>query len=72
MSFYYYKYSNLAVENLHDIEDPRRKFFKIDTTSYYRETANEILHKQHHAGGHGHHDTSTYYGPHPVLYYLIF
>lgn len=66
MSYYYYKYQSLGVENLHDIEDPRRKFFKLDTTSYYRETAAEILHKQHHAGGHGHHDTSTYYGPHPV------
>lgn len=73
MSYYYNKYSHIAVDNLRDIEDPRRKFFKLDTTSYYRESANEILHKQHHAEGHGHHDTSTYYGPHPVnIIILIF
>lgn len=72
MSYFYYKYSSLAVDRLSDVNDPRRKHFRLDTTSYYRESAEDILHKQHHAGGsHGHHDSTTYYGPHPVITYLI-
>lgn len=67
--YYLHKYSNLAKENIMEIEDPRRKFFRLDTNQYYRESTNDILHHEHHgdshSGGH-HHDTSNYYGPHPV------
>jgi hypothetical protein len=73
LNYYLHKYSNLAKENLLEIEDPRRKFFRLDTNQYYRETANEILHHGHHEGGHSgghHHDTSNYFGPHPVSSFL--
>jgi hypothetical protein len=69
LNYFLYKYSNLAKQNMLEIEDPRRKFFRLDTNQYYRESANEILHHSHegdsHSGGH-HHDTSNYFGPHPV------
>jgi hypothetical protein len=56
------KYDHLAKENLNDIEDPRRKFFRPDTTTYYRETPQEIFESKSHAQLH---DSSIYYGPHP-------
>jgi hypothetical protein len=75
LSYFYYKYSHLATNNMGEIHDPRRKFFRLDTNSYYRQTPDEILHGGHngddsgHGGDHGdHHDTSTYYGPYPVNY----
>jgi len=78
VSYYYYKYMHLTKGELSEIEDPRRKFFRLDTTAYYRQSADEILHSEHgHDGGHGghgghaHHDTSTYYGPYPVSFTLI-
>jgi hypothetical protein len=76
VSYYYYKYMNLTRTDAHEIEDPRRKFFRLDTNVYYRQTAEEILHHEHGHGGHGgnggheHHDTSTYYGPYPVILIL--
>jgi hypothetical protein len=76
ISYYYQKYSHLSVDNINKINDPRRKFFRVDTSSYYRESPHDIIHKQHHDAGHGghggnggHHDTSTYYGPHPVSFF---
>jgi hypothetical protein len=72
MSYYFHKYRHLAIERPNEVEDPMRKHFRVDTSVYYRETANDILHSGHHGdGGHegqgGHHDTSTYYGPYPVI-----
>ncbi len=73
MSYYYYKYKHLAVNDLLKVNDPSRKYFKIDTSVYYRETPQDILHHSHGDEGHGegHHDTSTYYGPYPVNILLI-
>lgn len=67
-SYYYYKYEKLAVDDINEIKDNRRSFFKLDTSSYYRETAQDIRHASHHPASEGHHDhdTSTYYGPYPV------
>jgi hypothetical protein len=80
VSYYYYKYMHMTKSEYAEIEDPRRKFFRLDTSVYYRQTAEEILHGGHgHDAGHGghgghggheHHDTSTYYGPYPVIYIL--
>jgi len=75
VSYYYYKYMHLTKAETSEIEDPRRKFFRLDTSVYYRQTADEILNggHGHEGGGHGghggheHHDTSTYYGPYPVF-----
>jgi hypothetical protein len=70
MSSFYYKYFTMTHKSLAEVDDPRRKFFRLDTDVYYRETADEIIHKEHHGEGHGgHHDTSTYYGPYPVFYF---
>ena len=75
-SYYYYKYSHLAVNSVDEVRDPKRQHFRLDTDSYYRQTAQEILHGQH-GHGHGdegaeaHHDTSTYYGPYPVRILLL-
>ena len=77
-SYFYHKYSHLAVDSIDEIRDPKRQHFKLNTDSYYRQTAQEILHSGHHghdehAEGHdGHHDTSTYYGPYPVKYLLFY
>lgn len=62
MSYYYYKYAHLAVDNLNQIEDPRRKFFRPDTSTYYRETPQEIYDRK---SAKMLHDSSIYYGPHP-------
>jgi hypothetical protein len=76
-SYYYHKYSHLAVDSLEEVRDPKRQHFKLDTDSYYRQTAQEILHSGHHghdehaAGHEEHHDTSTYYGPYPVNFLLF-
>lgn len=74
-SYYYYKYQHLAVEDLSEVNDPRRKFFQLDKDSYYRESAHDIRHNAHHPANAGHHDhdTSTYYGPYPVhnFFYII-
>ena len=72
LSYYLHKYMGLAKENLLEIDDPRRKFFRVDTSEYYRDSLNDIVHPHGghddgHAGGHGHHDTTNYYGPHPVI-----
>ena len=72
ISYFYHKYSHLAVENLEAVRDPRRQHFRVDTDVYYRQTAHELLHGAHGHGDHDagahedHHDTSTYYGPYPV------
>ncbi len=68
ISYFYHKYSHLTVDNIENVEDPRRKFFRLDTTSYYRQTHEEILHKSHYAGHHDH--EVPYYGPSPVNYCL--
>ena len=71
LCYFLHKYRPLAKENLLEIDDPRRKFFRVDTSEYYRESASDILHPEgSHGGGHGGshgHDTSNYYGPHPVI-----
>jgi len=66
LNYFFNKYRHLTRENLYDLEDNRRKFFRLDTSSYYRESSSEILHdKGHHEHG-DHHDASIYYGPHPA------
>ena len=68
-SYYFVKYRKLAKENILEIEDPRRKHFRLDTSTYYRESEHEIRHHGH--GDHGgHHD--GYLGPFPVNFFLIF
>lgn len=64
LGYYYYKYSHLAVDDIYDIEDKRRKFFRLDLNRYYRQSHEEILHKSHHDGHHDH--EAPYYGPLPV------
>lgn len=61
-SYHYQKYSHLAKQKISDIEDPRRRFFRPDTSVYYRETPQEIFEQKSHAQLH---DSSIYYGPHP-------
>lgn len=61
-SYYYHKYKHTAVENLNDIEDARRKFFRPDTSVYYRESPQEIYDKK---SPEMLHDPAIYYGPHP-------
>jgi hypothetical protein len=61
-TYNYWKYSHTAVDELKDIKDKRREFFRPDTKSYYRETPQEIMDKK---GHHLLHDSSIYYGPHP-------
>jgi hypothetical protein len=61
-AYSYYKYSHTAVDQLKDITDKRREFFKPDTKTYYRETPQEIMDKKNH---HLLHDSAIYYGPHP-------
>jgi hypothetical protein len=76
-SYFYYKYAHLAVDSLEEIRDPKRQHFRLDTDSYYRQTAQEILNAGHHghddhaAGHEEHHDTSTYYGPYPVKILIL-
>lgn len=67
VSYYYFKYQNIAVDEKSQVKDPRREFINLDKSVYYRETSQEIRHKSHHPANHGHHDhdTSTYYGPYP-------
>jgi hypothetical protein len=66
--YYFQKYEHLTVDNVSKITDPRRQYFQVDTTSYYRETADEILHHGHDSEHHDH-DTATYYGPYPVIFF---
>jgi len=61
-SYYYHKYKHTAVDKLSDIEDARRKFFRPDTSVYYRETPQEIYDKK---SPEMLHDPAIYYGPHP-------
>lgn len=72
ISFYYYKYQHLAVEDINEVKDKRRQFFTLDKSVYYRESAQDIRHAGHHPASEGHHDhdTSTYYGPYPVKTFL--
>jgi hypothetical protein len=65
-NYYYFKYQNVSVDDVNEVKDPRREFFYLDKSSYYRESSQEIRHKAHHPASQGHdHDTSTYYGPYP-------
>lgn len=61
-TYSYWKYSHTAVDQLKDITDKRREFFRPDTKTYYRETPQEIMDKKNHFLLH---DSSIYYGPHP-------
>lgn len=61
-TYNYWKYSHTAVEQLKDITDRRREFFRPDTNTYYRESPQEIMDSKNH---HLLHDSSIYYGPHP-------
>jgi hypothetical protein len=67
LTYYYQKYKHLSVQDVHAIDDPKRKHFRLDTSVYYRQTPQEILHAQHghHDEGEAHHDTSDYNGPYP-------
>jgi hypothetical protein len=69
--YYFQKYEHLTVNSIENIKDPRRNYFKVDTSVYYRESADDIRGHGHH-GDHEHHDhdTSTYYGPYPVSFCL--
>ena len=70
-SYYYYKYQHLAVENINEVKDTRRKFFSLDISAYYRDTSQEIRHASHHPASLEHdHDSSTYYGPYPVSFFM--
>lgn len=60
--YYAKKYKNIFVDNLNEVKDKRREFFRPDTSVYYRETAQEIYDKK---SAHEQHDGSLYYGPHP-------
>ena len=66
MFYYFQKYEHLTVDDQSKIVDPRRKYFQVDTSVYYRQTADEILHHGHDSDHHDH-DTATYYGPYPVI-----
>jgi hypothetical protein len=69
--YFFQKYDHLTVDRPEDVKDPRRNYFKVDTSVYYRETADEIRGHGHHGDEHHHdHDTSTYYGPYPVSFDL--
>lgn len=72
VSYYYYKYQNVAVDDISEVKDPRREFINLDKSVYYRETSQDIRHKSHHPANQGHHDhdTSTYYGPYPVFIFF--
>jgi hypothetical protein len=74
MSYYYYKYQNIATDNINETIDKRREFYRLDTSTYYRETSQDIRHNSHHPANSGHHDhdTSTYYGPYPVSFFFFF
>lgn len=61
-SYYYHKYRHLAVDKASDVVDPRRRFFRPDTSVYYRETPQEIYDSKSPALLH---DPAIYYGPHP-------
>lgn len=70
-SYYYYKYQHIAVEDINEVQDKRRAYFTLDKSAYYRESSQEIKHAAHHPASEGHHDhdTSTYYGPYPVIFF---
>jgi len=72
-SYYYYKYQHLAVDDLNEVHDKRRSYFYLDKSQYYRESSSDIKHASHHPASEGHHDhdTSTYYGPYPVSFYIL-
>jgi len=59
---YYVKYAHLAKGNINEVSDPKRKFFKPDTSVYYRETPQEIYDQK---SASQMHDSSIYLGPHP-------
>lgn len=69
LTYYYQKYIHMLVDDIKEVDDIRRKHFRIDTDVYYRESAEDIAghHGHDDESDHGeHHDTSTYYGPLPV------
>ncbi len=59
----------MSVANLDEIADPQRNHFRLDTDSYYRQSASDVAghHGREEEHGDAHHDTSTYYGPYPVI-----
>jgi hypothetical protein len=61
-TYYMNKYENILVDNLNEVDDKRRKFFRPDTSVYYRQTHQEILDSKSPSQLH---DPSIYYGPHP-------
>jgi hypothetical protein len=61
-NYYFQKHKNVFVNDINDINDPRRKFFRPDTSEYYRESAQEIYDKK---SPEKKHDPAIYYGPHP-------
>jgi hypothetical protein len=65
VGYFYHKYAHLTVDNFETIDDPRRKFFRLDTKFYYRQSHDDILHKGHHEGHHDH--EAPYYGNSPVI-----
>jgi hypothetical protein len=71
-SHYYFKFQHLAVDDINEIKDKRRSYFTVDKSVYYRESSSDIRHAAHHPANEGHHDhdTSTYYGPYPVIIFF--
>ena len=61
-SYYYHKYASETVNNLNEVRDRRREFFRPDTSVPYRETHQEIYDKKTPSELH---DSAIYYGPHP-------
>ena len=61
-SYYYNKYSSIAVDSLNQVEDNRRKYFRPDTSVPYRQSHQEIYDQKSPSDLH---DPSIYYGPHP-------
>lgn len=61
-AYYYLKYEDETVDQLNQIKDIRREYFRPDTSVPYRETHQEIYDKKTPSQLH---DSSIYYGPHP-------
>ncbi len=60
LQYYLQKYRHLMVNEINEVKDPQRAHFRLDTSSYYRQHPNEVVHAQHS------HDTSDHYGAYPV------
>lgn len=66
-SYYFSKYRHTAVDNLNEIVDKRRQFFRPNTDTYYRQSHQDVMDEKTPSQLH---DPSIYYGPHPYDDYL--